>query len=133
MFLSPCASNSRGRLTFQPGSTGGLIALGLGAKNWSVEQCTRHFEDLCKQAFIRRPGGNVPYIGWFIDNHNHSKYKTRPLQEALMSAYSENEYLFGGSRPYAYGNDVKVAVTATSASGSAVVLANYNRFCGDKC
>ena len=114
-------------------STGGLIALGLAAKNWSVEQCTRHFEDLCKQAFTRRTGGNFLGIGWFIDNHNHSKYRTRPLQEALISAYSENEYLFGGSRPHAsYGSDVKVAVTATSSSGSAVVLANYNRLCGDK-
>lgn len=117
-------------LTF---STGGLIALGLAAKNWSVEQCTRHFEDLCKQAFTRRTGGNVPGVGWFIDNHHHSKYKTRPLQEALMSAYSEHEHLFGGSRPNAfYGTDTKVAVTATSASGSAVVLANYNRIGGDK-
>ena len=114
-------------------STGGLIALGLAAKDWSVEQCTRHFEDLCKQAFTRRTGGNVPGFGWVVDNYNHSKYKTRPLEEALISAYSENEYLFGGSRPHAsYGTDVKVAVTATSASGSAVVLANYNRLCGDK-
>ena len=114
-------------------STGGLIALGLAAKNWSVEQCTRHFEDLCKQAFTRRTGGSVPGIGWFIDNRNHSKYKTRPLQDALVSAYSENEHLFGGSRPHAsYGSDVKVAVTSTSASGSAVVLANYNRFNGEK-
>lgn len=28
--------------------------------------------------------------------------------------------------------DIKVAVTATSAAGSAVVLANYNRLCLDK-
>ena len=75
----------------------------------------------------------MPGIGWFIDNHHHSKYKTRPLQEALISAFSEHEHLFGGSRPHAfYGTDIKVAVTATSASGSAVVLANYNRICGDK-
>ena len=117
-------------LTF---STGGLIALGLAAKNWSVEQCTRHFGDLCKQAFTRRTGENMPGIGCFIDNHHPSKYQTRPLQEALMSAFSEHEHFFGGSRPHAfYGTDIKVAVTATSASGSAVVLANYNRICGDK-
>ena len=111
-------------------STGGLIALGLAAKNWSVEQCTRQFEDLCKQAFRKRTGSNIPGLSWFVENYNHSRYETRPLEEALISAYSDTEYLFGGPRPLAsYGTDVKVAVTATSASGSAVVLANYNRLC----
>ena len=50
-----------------------------------------------------------------------------------MEAYSENEHLFGGFRPYgSYEIDVKVAVTSTSASGSPVVLTNYNRLCGEK-
>ena len=115
-------------------STGGLIALGLAAKNWSVDQCTRRFETLCKEAFTRRAFANVPGIGWFVENYNHSKYETRPLEEALMSAFSENECLFGGPRPVAsYGTDVKVAVTSTSVSGSAVVFANYNRLCGKLC
>ena len=120
-------------LTENSFSTGGLIALGLAAKNWSVEECTHHFEALCKKAFTRRTGGNTPILGWFVDNYNHSKYETRPLEEALISAYSETEYLFGGPRPSAsYGTEVKVAVTATSSGGSAVVLANYNRLCGEK-
>lgn len=111
-----------------------MIALGLAAKNWSVEECTHHFEALCKKAFTRRTGGNIPGVGWLVDNFNHSKYETRPLEEALTGAYSETEYLFGGSRPHAsYGTDIKVAVTATSAGGSAVVFANYNRLCGEKC
>lgn len=114
-------------------STGGLIALGLVAKDWSVEECTRHFEDVCKQAFTRRSGGGIPGLGWFVENHHHSRYKTRPLEEALIDAYSDDEHLFGGSRPHAsYGTDVKVSVTSTSASGSPVVLANYNRLCGEK-
>lgn len=114
-------------------STGGLIALGLAARNWSVEECTRHFEGLCRQAFTRRTGSNIPGVGWFVDNYNHSKYETRPLEEALKTAYTENEYLFGGARPHAsFGTDVKVAVTATSAAGSAVVFGNYNRLCGEK-
>lgn len=114
-------------------STGGLIALGLGAKNWSVEECTRHFEALCKQAFTRRTGGNIPGVAWFVENHHHSRYKTRPLEEALIDAFSDDEHLFGGFRPHAsYGTDVKVAVTSTSASGSPVVLANYNRLCREK-
>lgn len=120
-------------LTANDSSTGGLIALGLAAKNWSVEECTRYFEDLCKNAFTRRNGSSIPGIGWFIENYNHSKYETRPLEDALISAYSEKEYLFGGARQYAsHGAEVKVAVTATSAAGSAVVFANYNRLCAEK-
>ena len=50
-------------LTEDHSSTGGLIAHGLVAKNWSVEECTRQFEDLCTKAFTRRTGGNIPGIG----------------------------------------------------------------------
>ena len=78
-------------------------------------------------------GGNIPGIGWLVENHYHSRYKTRPLEEALIDAYSNDEHLFGGFRPRAsYRTDIKVAVTATSASGSPVILANYNRLCGEK-
>ena len=116
-------------------STGGIVALGLAAKNWNVEVCTRQFEGLCNKAFTRRAYSNIPGLGHFISHYNHSQYETRPLQEALVEAYSEDEYLFGGSRPHATlsGTDVKVAVTSTSAAGSAVVFANYNRLCAEKC
>lgn len=50
-----------------PNSTGGVIALGLGAKKWSIEACTHHFEYLCQKAFTRRTGGNIPGVGWLIE------------------------------------------------------------------
>ena len=116
-------------------STGGIIALGLAAKNWTVERCTQQFESLCGKAFTRRAWTNIRGLGHLISHYNHSQYETRPLNEALIEAYSGDEYLFGGSRPHATlsGTDVKVAVTTTSASGSAVVLSNYNRLCSEKC
>lgn len=115
-------------------STGGIIALGLGAKNWSVEYCIQTFEDLCARAFTARIGSGIPGVGWLIENYNHSKYETQPLQEALMEAYSETEYLFGGVRSKdLFGSNTKVAVTSTSTAGCAVVLANYNRICRSKC
>ncbi|MCJ1422264.1 hypothetical protein MMC29_000144 [Sticta canariensis] len=114
-------------------STGGIIALGLVAKKWSIEECTHHFEDLCQKAFTRRTGGNIPGVGWLIENYNHSKYETQPLEEALITAFSSEEYLFGGSRPHeSFAADVKVAVTTTSAAGSPVILTNYNRICDEK-
>lgn len=92
------------------------------------------FVDLCDQAFTARIGASIPGISWLVENYNHSKYETRPLQEALMEAFSEDEYLFGGPRDTeSYNSSIKVGVTATSTAGSAVVLSNYNRACAKKC
>ncbi len=126
MLIKPC------RLTFS--STGGVIALGLAAKQWSVEACTAEFERLCSKAFTRRTGSNIPGLGFLVSHYNHSKYETRPLEEALAEAYGEDEFLFGGSRVSNGGDEanVKVAVISTSATDSPVVLANYNRLCPDK-
>ncbi|KAL8689851.1 MAG: hypothetical protein Q9218_004571 [Villophora microphyllina] len=86
-------------------STGGIIALGLVAKSWSVEACTSQFESLCNRAFTRRTGGNIPGIGFLVSYYNHSQYETRPLEEALVEAYGEEDFLFGGSRFLLDGDD----------------------------
>lgn len=116
-------------------STGGLIALALGVRLLSVGNCIDFFERLCRKAFTRRIGSSWPGVGWLIDNYNHSKYETRPLEEMLQEAFSGDRYLFGShSANNFYSSSVKVAVTSTStANGKPVVFANYNRPCSDKC
>lgn len=76
----------------------------------------------------------MPLVGWLVENYMHSRYDTRPLQDALIEVFGDSQYLFGGQREAkeAGGMEVKVAVTATSAAGSSVVFANYNRLCLDK-
>ncbi|KAK4629215.1 Calcium-independent phospholipase A2-gamma [Fulvia fulva] len=115
-------------------STGGIIALGLTARNWTVSTCAQNFEMLCRKAFTLRKGAGLPGIGWFVENYNHSRYETQPLQEALMAAFTDEQRLFGGEREArdAGSLDVKVAVTATTAAGNSVVLANYNRLSIEK-
>ncbi|KAK8254092.1 hypothetical protein IWZ00DRAFT_435915 [Phyllosticta capitalensis] len=109
-------------------STGGLVALGLAAKEWSVKECIARFETLCKKAFTRRTGGRLPLFGWVIENHHQSIYETKPLQEALIEAFGKDDFLFGGSRTAHHSSSVKVAVTTTSAAtGTPVVISNYNR------
>ncbi|KAK7557627.1 hypothetical protein IWX91DRAFT_110775 [Phyllosticta citricarpa] len=110
-------------------SSGGLVALGLAAKEWSVENCINRFESLCKKAFTRRTGGNLPLIGWYIENYYQSMYETQPFQFALMEAFGKDEYLFGGRRAAKQSSsNVKVAVITTSAvTGIPVVVSNYNR------
>lgn len=61
-------------------------------------------------------------------NHNFSKYKTKPLEEALKTTFSVSDQpLFGGQHSH-YHSSVKVAVTsATEIGENALLLANYNR------
>lgn len=75
---------------------------------------------------------SVPGLGWIMSNYNHSKYETQPLQEALLEAFGENQYLFGGQRAETGAINAKVAVTATSSAGTSILLANYNRLCSEK-
>lgn len=121
-------------LTNHTHSTGGIIALGLVANDWTVKECTERFQDLCKKAFTARAFSNLPGFGLLIEMSYHSRYETAPLQEALIEAYKEG-YLFGGQRECmsAKSTGLKVAVTSTSASGTPIVLANYNRPCEAKC
>lgn len=114
-------------------STGGIIALGLTARDWTVAHCIDEFKSLCKKAFTLRRGMTVPGVSWFVQNYNHSMYETQPLQEALHSAFTEEQYLFGGRHTGVSSTDIKVAVTATSLLGKPVTLANYNRLCREKC
>jgi hypothetical protein len=109
------------------------VALGLVARNWPVETCIERFKELCGNAFTRRSGGNIPFIGRLVESYNHSKYETAPLYKSLRTAFSDKQYLFGGQRYDQYWTSpVRVAVTTTIGSSSAALIANYNRHCEEK-
>ncbi|KAL1622899.1 hypothetical protein SLS56_008580 [Neofusicoccum ribis] len=113
-------------------STGGIIALGLVSQGWSVEECLTFFERLCATAFTPRIASCLPGISWIINNYHHSLYETSPLERSLVEAFGNDQYLFGG-RGAAQSSGVKVAVITTSAAtGTPVVLSNYNRPCSEK-
>lgn len=100
--------------------------MGLGVKNWSVDQCTQKFKELCPKAFTPREFNGIPLLEQLAMMSHRSKYKTKPFDKALKEAFEEWP-LFGGQ------NDLgemftKVAVTSTTAiQQHPVVLANYNR------
>ena len=108
-------------------STGGLIALGLGVKQWSVNHCVTEFVRLCDQAFTPRELNNIFALEQATTLKHGSKYKTTPLRSALRTAFG-NDLLYGG-RPKAHlSYSTQVAVTATTGTGeTGVVLANYSR------
>ncbi|CAD0030529.1 unnamed protein product, partial [Aureobasidium pullulans] len=109
--------------------TGGIIALGLVSKGWSVDDCTRKFENLCHKAFQERMMARGPFLGRLIRTYYHSLYETAAIEGALKEAFTESADLFG-AKPTSSGiYGIKVAVTATAVSSS-VVLSNYNRISG---
>lgn len=107
-------------------STGGIIALGLGARGWSVSKCINKFKELCSQAFTPRELDGVWGLNKLVMLHHGSKYKTKPFESVLKESF-EDRLLFGG--PNERGEVLtKVAVTSTTAiQQHPVVLANYNR------
>lgn len=114
-----------------PNSTGGLVALGLGAKGWSVEKCISNFERLCGGAFTKRKGHSVPLFGKVVEHFHHAKYKTQTLEEVLQDAFLNSRLLFGGqySSDESSRSPLKTAVTATCLTEAArtYVLSTYNR------
>lgn len=100
-------------------STGGILALGLGIKNWSVDYCIKVFLRLVEKAFTRKFAGGVGF--------GTTKYRTRPLEEALTEVFQDAP-MFGGVPETPEGNTRKVAVTAaTETAEQAVIFTNYNR------
>src|SRR3954468_23115474 len=93
-------------------STGGLIALGLVAQSWTIEDCLYHFERICSKAFPRHTKRSVPVLSWIREKYK-SKSETTAFEMTLRGAFSETQHLFGDPRPSGKpGSHMKVAVTA---------------------
>ncbi|THW57327.1 hypothetical protein D6D20_08067 [Aureobasidium pullulans] len=95
-------------------STGGIIALGLVSKGWSVDDCTRKFENLCHKAFQERMMARGPFLGRLIRSYYHSLYETAAIEGALKEAFTESADLFGAKPTSSGMYGIKVAVTATA-------------------
>lgn len=97
--------------------------------------CTKHFNDLCNEAFQPRTAVKWGALGNAWNAYNHSRYKTKPLEQCLKKAYCSlvgKEYMFGGTSTIEYPS-TKVAVVATTIGGKAAVLSNYNRASPETC
>ncbi|TKA71655.1 hypothetical protein B0A55_05295, partial [Friedmanniomyces simplex] len=108
-------------------STGGIVALAVGVKQWSIEECINVFMDLCQKAFTEREFAGVWGLEQAATLNHGSKWKTKPLHQALADCLGRDK-LFGGTRDQNPGYPVKVPVTSTSGTGRRpLVIANYSR------
>ncbi|UKZ79100.1 hypothetical protein TrVFT333_006850 [Trichoderma virens FT-333] len=107
-------------------SAGGILALGLGVKNWPVSECTSQFKGLCKQAFTKRASR---LFNTFTAITGKGLYKSKAIESALRSAFGYNSLLYGRAL-HTRSTSIRVAVTTTLArEDRAAVLSNYNTEC----
>ncbi|CAN9415920.1 unnamed protein product [Alternaria alternata] len=106
-------------------STGGIIALALAVKQWSVNKCIEEFKRLVKVAFSPREFHGIAPLQHIATIHHGSTWKTTPFHEALLESLGDG-YLFGGAE--SSDNVARVAVTTTDEVATrGIVLANYCR------
>lgn len=109
-------------------NTGGVIAIGLGVKKWSVSATAEKFKDVCQEGFKPREMTGMPVFGALSSLYHGSMYKTMPLVKALRRYFSDQPFFGGATHNSRQGISTKVAVTAaTTVDRQAVVFANYNR------
>jgi Patatin-like phospholipase len=83
--------------------------------------------DLSNEAFTPRENDGIAVLQQLTTLAHRSRYKTRPLHNALRTALG-SEILFGGQHESGSSYTTKVAVTSTShTTDGALVIANYNR------
>ncbi|KAK5119234.1 hypothetical protein LTR85_007848 [Meristemomyces frigidus] len=108
-------------------STGGVVALAVGVKQWPISRCINAFAKICDQGFVERPFAGVPVLEQMSSLTHGSKYKTRPWQRVLENSLG-TEALFGGERKANPKFAIKVGVTATSGTAKdALLISNYSR------
>ncbi|KAF2173984.1 hypothetical protein M409DRAFT_62174 [Zasmidium cellare ATCC 36951] len=106
-------------------STGGIIALALGTKQWSLARCTDDFLSLCNDAFTKRDPESIPK--WMTLFARQSIYKTKPLYGALRKSLGD-DLMFGGTHEQQAQFPLKVAVTTHSDIGKGpAIITNYSR------
>ncbi len=112
-------------------STGGIVALAVGVKQWPIRECINVFMELCQKAFTEREFAGIWGLEQAATLNHGSKWKTTPLHQALADALGPDK-LFGGMRELNPSYPIKVAVTSTSGTGrKPLVIANYSRAEGD--
>ncbi|KAF4460614.1 calcium-independent phospholipase A2 [Fusarium albosuccineum] len=121
-------------------STGGIIALGIFHRGWSVEQGLAIFQDLARRAFTPRRSLRRSIIKNLIHGFYTFKYTDAGIKEVLQECFGKDTYLFGPSissssrraspQVGAGGLDwVKVGVVSCIDGRRAepVLIANYSR------
>ncbi|KAM7201004.1 hypothetical protein V8F20_005013 [Naviculisporaceae sp. PSN 640] len=116
-------------------STGGIIALAVFEKHWTLDHAKRLFRSLATNAFTLRPRLSVPVISAMIEPFLDHRYTSAGIEGALRDTLGD-DFLFGqpktspqsSGRAIPIGDATKVGVvTCLEGRSQACLIANYSR------
>ena len=114
-------------------STGGVIALGIFKRGWSVAEAFEHFETMANRAFSKR-FFLKPFIGIVPGARLGAQvccrylYTSDGIEGAMKEAFGESTTLFEGGSEYRKPQACKVGVVVVSEEERRLcILTNYNR------
>ncbi|KAI1634568.1 hypothetical protein F4809DRAFT_665344 [Biscogniauxia mediterranea] len=102
--------------------SGGLIVLGLGTHDFSIQSFISSFDQFCSNSFKEKVGSGRGVLGWLEKIFSQFTYKTKPLELVLEDIFKPSRRLFGH-----HGCTPRLAVTTTTTADSDCrLLANYH-------
>ncbi|KAF2122021.1 hypothetical protein BDV96DRAFT_640090 [Lophiotrema nucula] len=108
--------------------TGAILALGLVARRWDLEECERNLRHLSEKAFSQANVQRFPSMSLRSTKASHAKYRSRGLDEALHDIFkSEQRIIDPVLSQDARTQSNKLAVLTSSATGRNVLFSNYRR------
>ncbi|KAF2498872.1 hypothetical protein BU16DRAFT_558910 [Lophium mytilinum] len=106
-------------------STGGIIALGIGTKDWTLAHCEQLYPELCKSAFTTH-GSAWSGNAWAYTFHG-CRYQNVPFENKLKEVLGESR-IMGLQHDTSLDLRSKVFVTSTKSDGNQpAIFTNYIR------
>ncbi|KAF8540174.1 hypothetical protein BDD12DRAFT_980545 [Trichophaea hybrida] len=87
-------------------SAGGIIALGLGERRMSIEECLKMFCNFAQNAFTKRTGAGIRGIGYLVEAQHHSQYESKGLNHSLNKFFGEKK-MFGEATVFSESAPIK--------------------------
>lgn len=116
---------------------GSIVALGVFQQGWTPSQALTKFQSLASRAFSPRNRLTLPVIKHVVQPFCNFRYTSDGIMEALGTAFSKQEYLFGTPPALKESSSrsaqnrrpcVKVGVvTCLEGRNQPCLLANYSR------
>ncbi|CAI6303542.1 unnamed protein product [Periconia digitata] len=104
--------------------TGGVLALGLNSRGWTLDDCERHLRDIFAKTFTP---ANVHRFPTFQFRGSQAKYRAKALDDCLAAVFPEQRIVDLPPSEDPMQRSSKVAVLSSSTTGRKILFSNYRR------
>jgi len=106
--------------------TGGVLALGLGSKGWTAQDCEKHLIQLLKRSFAPESSRRLPSVSLRRRRYGSWKYHSKPLEDCLKDLFTEYQHLSHKRSKQLFSDyGAYAAVYAHSVGGYPAVFTNH--------